>query len=58
MANIAMSFSTGSPKYLNKALLVLNVKFFTQHEIFIFKQFECTDFKFLHQFIIKPQHSN
>ena len=46
MANIAISFSASSQKYVNKAFLVLNVKFFTQHETFIFKQFECTDFKF------------
>ena len=32
MANIAISFSTCFPKNLNKAFLVLNFKFFTQHE--------------------------
>ena len=46
MTNIAISFSICSPKYLNKAFLVLNCKFFTEHETFIFKQFEGTDFKF------------
>ena len=46
MANIAISLSICSPKYLNKAILVLNFKFFRQHETFIFKQFEGTDFKF------------
>ena len=46
MANIAMSFSVCSSKYLNKAFLVLNFKFFTQHETFICKQFEGTVFKF------------
>ena len=46
MANIAISFSICSPKYLNKTFLVLNFKVFTQHETFIFKQFEGTDFKF------------
>ena len=46
MANIAIFFSVCSPKYLNKAFLVLNFKFFTQHETFVFKQFEGTDFKF------------
>ena len=46
MANIAISFSICSPKYLNKAFLVLNVKFFAQHETFTFKQVEGTDFKF------------
>ena len=46
MANIAISFSICSPKYLNKAFLVLNFKFFTQHETFIFKLFEGTDLKF------------
>ena len=46
MANIAISFSASSQKYVNKAFLVLNVKFFTQHETFIFKQIEGTDFKF------------
>ena len=46
MANIAVSFSICSPKYLNKPLLVLNVQFFTQNETFIFKQFDRTDFKF------------
>ena len=30
------------PKHLNKAFLVLNFKFFTQHETFIFKEFEGT----------------
>ena len=46
MANMAISFSICSPKNLNKAFLVLNCKFFTEHETFIFKQFEGTDFKF------------
>ena len=46
MANIAISFSICSPKYLNKAFLVLNFKFFTQHETFTFKRFEGIDFKF------------
>ena len=46
IANIAISFSILSPKYLNKAFLVLHFKFFTQHETFIFKQFEGTDFTF------------
>ena len=46
MANIAIYFSTCSPKYLNKGFLVLSFKFFTQHETFIVKQFESTDFKF------------
>ena len=46
MANIATSFSIYSPKYLNKAFLVLIFKFFTKHETFIYKQFEGTDFKF------------
>ena len=46
MANIAISFSIYSPKYLNKAFLVLNFELFTKHETFIFKQFEGTDFKF------------
>ena len=46
IANIAIYFSICSPKYLNKAFFVLNFKFFTQHETFIFKQFEGTDFKF------------
>ena len=46
MANIAISFSICSLKYLNKAFLVLNFKFFMQHKIFIFKQFKGTDFKF------------
>ena len=48
MANIAISFliSFCSPKYLNKAFLVLNVKFFYAVWTFIFKQFEGTDFKF------------
>ena len=45
MANIAIFFSVCSPKYLNKAFLVLNFKFFTQHETFISKHFECTNFK-------------
>ena len=46
MANIAIPFSICSPKYLNKEILVLNVKFFTQHETFFFKQFVGTDFRF------------
>ena len=46
MANIAISFLICSAKYLNKALLFLNFKFFTQQETFIFKQFEGTNFKF------------
>ena len=46
MANIAIYFSTCSPKYLNKPFLVLNFKFFIQHKTLIFKQFEGTDFKF------------
>ena len=46
MANIAISFLISSSKYLNKAFLVLKFKFFTQHETFIFKQFEGIDFKF------------
>ena len=46
MANIAMSFSISFRKYLNKAFLVLNAEFFTQHETFIFKQVEGTDTKF------------
>ena len=46
IANIAISFTICSPKYLIKAFLVLNFKFFIQHETFIFKQFEGADFKF------------
>ena len=46
MTNIAISISMCSPKYLNKAFLVLNVKFFMQHETFIFKQFKVADFEF------------
>ena len=51
MANIAISFLIWSSKYLNEAFLVLDFKFFTQHETFIFKQFEGYDFKFdIHSF--------
>ena len=46
MANIAIYFSICSRKYLNKAFSVLNFKFFTQDETFIFKRFEVTVFKF------------
>ena len=46
MANIVISFWIYSPKYLIKAFLVLNFKFFTQYKTFIFKWFEGTDFKF------------
>ena len=46
MANIAMPFSIYSSKFPNKAFLVLNFEFFMQHETFIFKQFEGTDFKY------------
>ena len=46
MANIAISFSICSPRYLNKAFLVLNFKLLRQHETFISKKFKGTDFKF------------
>ena len=46
MVNIAISFWFVPQKDLNKAFLVLSVKFFTQHETFIFKQFKGTDFRF------------
>ena len=46
IANIAISMLICPPKFPNKAFLVLNFKFFTEHETFIFKQFEDTDFKF------------
>ena len=39
-------FSICSAKYLNKAFLVLSLKFFMQDQKFIFKQFSGTDFKF------------
>ena len=38
--------ATYSPKYLTKTFLVLKFKFSMQHETFILKQFEGSDFKF------------